>query len=320
MKESTPYIKEFKKDDKINRIFLVTAKGKKTTKQGKPYLDLELTDKTGQIPAKMWDDNGSVAQMESLFAKDDFIQVQGNIDDFQGTLQLKINSLKKVDPKKIDLSDFVAQTGQDIELLWAQILEITESIQNADLSKLVSVFLKDTDLITAFKRAPASIKHHQPYIGGLLEHTVKLLNLAQGLFVTYPLLNRDLLLVGILLHDIGKTKEYQFHLRPEHTDEGRLVGHTILGILMLEEKVKEIKDFPQDLLMRLRHLVVSHHGEKIYGTPVVPMTAEALAIHYLDNLDARMAEYYENIEKLSPDNNWTDWINSIERRFYRGKP
>jgi 3'-5' exoribonuclease len=141
--------------------------------------------------------------------------------------------------------------------------------------------------------------------------------MAQGLLVTYPLLNRDLLLAGILLHDIGKIKEYSFQLRPEHTDEGRLVGHTILGILMLEEKVKEINDFPQELLMQLRHIITSHHGEKIYGTPVVPMTAEALTIHYLDNIDARLAEYYETVEKMPPDTNWTEWLNSLERRFYR---
>lgn len=318
MKQSKSYINEFKEGDPVDHIFLVASKELKKTKQNKPYLNLELADKTGSINAKIWEDNNAF-ESESTFTKDDFIHIKGSVQTYKNIIQLKINGIKKINRDKVDLSDFTQQTKQDIELLWSQLTETLETIKNPYLSKLVSSFLKDKDFVKIFKHSPASIKHHQNYIGGLLEHTVKILNMAQNLLTSYSSLNQDLLFTGIFFHDVGKIKEYECQIRPEHTDEGRLVGHTVLGILMVEEKIKQIKNFPYDLLMHLRHLMVSHHGERMYGAPVVPMTAEALALHYLDNIDARLSEYYEVTDQLPDDKQWTNWLGSMERRFYNPK-
>jgi 3'-5' exoribonuclease len=317
MKQTKPYISELKDSEIVKRVFLVVAKDVKRDKNNRPYFDMKLSDKTGTIPAKMWNNTG-IDKLDKSFAKDDFIYVAGKLEasDKYGR-QIIVDSLDRVEETEIDLSDFVRQSKQDAELLFSQLTEAMESIENPHLSKLWASFSKDKEFIDSFKKAPASITHHQGYLGGLLEHTVAILNLAKNLLVSYPKLNRDLLLFGVFLHDIGKVKEYQIKLRPDHTDEGRLIGHTVLGVLMLEERAKTMKDFPAELFMQLRHLVISHHGERDYGAPVVPMTAEAMALHFLDNIDARLAEYYEITETLPANALWTNWMNSLDRRFYR---
>jgi len=321
MIKTTPYINELKKDETLKRVFLVTYKEVKTTKKNEPYLEMEFFDKTGRIAAKMWNDkDDKVRVTDKLFSKNDFILVEGVTNEYQNKLQVIVNSAEKVDNEKVDYSEFTQQTKQDIELLYIQLKEKMDLIKDPYLSKLVFSFLDDKDFLTAFKKSSASIKFHQAYVGGLLEHTVKLLSLTNDLFVSYPALNRDLLLAGIFLHDIGKVKEYQIHIKPEHTDEGRLIGHTVLGILMIEEKIKKIKDFPAELTMQIRHLIASHHGEKIYGAPVLPMIAEAIALHFLDNLDASLADYYRSVDALPEDAKWTNWIESMERRLYKNKP
>ncbi|MBI4835406.1 MAG: HD domain-containing protein [Planctomycetes bacterium] len=317
MKQTKPYISELKDNETIKRVFLVAAKDVKKDKNNRPYFDLKLADKTGSIPAKMWN-NANIDRLDKSFAKDDFIYVAGKLEaSAKYGRQIIVDSLDRIEETDIDLSDFVRQSGQDVELLFSQLSEAMEAIENPHLSKLGTLFFKDKEFIDSFKKAPASITHHQGYLGGLLEHTVAILSLAKNLLVSYPKLNRDLLLFGVFLHDIGKVKEYQIKLRPDHTDEGRLIGHTVLGILMLEERAKAIKDFPVELLMQLRHLIISHHGEREYGAPVVPMTAEAMALHFLDNIDARLAEYYEITETLPAEAVWTNWLPSLDRRFYR---
>ena len=309
------YISGLKAGEPVDEVFLVRTKELRKTKKGNDYLYLELVDRTGQIIANIWDNTETIAPN---FSKDDFVQVAGVVEEYKGKPQVRIDSLKRLAEGEVDLSDFIAQTGQDIDLLWAQVKEASETIKDSYLKQLIDLFLKDGNLAEAFKKSPASIKHHQPYLGGLLEHTVTMLNLARGILPSYPRLDRDLLIVGIILHDIGKIREYSFHLKPDHTDEGRLVGHTAIGLLMLDEKVRMIEGFPPELLMKLQHLVLSHHGERAFGAPVVPMTAEALVLHYLDNLDARLAEYYEQIDNITEANGkWTKWLESLERRFYK---
>ena len=189
-------------------------------------------------------------------------------------------------------------------------------VKDPFLVELIQQFLTDADFVEKFKKAPAAVERHHSYSGGLLEHTVNILNLASRISEFYKIINTDLLLTGIFLHDIGKMKEYEIKITPQMTDEGRLVGHTLLGIMMLEEKIRNIKDFPSLSKSLLEHLIGSHHGQYDYGAPVLPMTPEALLLHYLDNLDARMGEYQLLSENL-PGGGWTEWSKSLDRKFYK---
>jgi 3'-5' exoribonuclease len=271
----TIFVQDIRENQELESTFLVKQKGLARTKAGNPYLNLTLGDNTGEIKGKVWDHAEPLAQR---FQKDDFIRVQATAVTYQNVLQLTISSLTRCASSEIDITDFLPQARHDRE-------------------ELLDLFLADEDFIRLFKDAPAAKKLHHVYVGGLLEHTLSISNLILQIGSHYGGLNRDLLLTGGILHDIGKVHELTYSRAFDYSTAGRLLGHILLGIEMINEKISLIPDFPHDVALELKHLVISHHGQYEYGSPKRPKTLEALILSYLDDLDAKVEDLQSFIQR-----------------------
>jgi 3'-5' exoribonuclease len=317
------YVNQLVNGDSVDDSFLVADKQLRANRQGNLYLNLELRDKTGTVGARLWNASESLAR---LFEPGDFLHVRGKTQVFQGSLQIILNHLEVVDPSQIEPEDFLPQSTQNIAKLMARLKEILLGMNNPHLRALVECFLIDDDFVRKFTTAPAGIKNHHAYQGGLIEHVVNLLNVAGRITEFYPELDRDLLLCGIFLHDIGKVDELSYDRAFAYTDEGQLVGHLVMGVEMLVQKISRCSEltgesFPPELLLRLKHMIVSHHGSYEFGSPKLPMTLEAVALHYLDNLDAKLHTFGREIrDDPSRDSSWTPFQQSLGRRLFKGTP
>jgi len=288
------FVKDIRENQKLESNFLVKHKGIARTRAGNPYLNLTLGDTTGEIKGKVWDHAEPLAQR---FQKDDFIRVQATAVTYQNVLQLTISSLTRCAPSEIDITDFLPQAKHDREETFNTLKTIVTNIKNPYLKQLLDLFLADEDFIRLFKNAPAAKKLHHVYVGGLLEHTLSLSNLILQIGHHYEGLNCDLLLTGGILHDIGKVHELTYSRAFDYSDEGRLIGHIMLGIEMINEKISLIPDFPHDVALELKHLIISHHGQYEYGSPKRPKTLEALILSYLDDLDAKVEDIQSFIQR-----------------------
>ncbi len=288
------FVKEINENDKVESIFLVKQKSISFTKAGSPYLNLTLIDKTGEVNGKVWEQAEKLAK---LFQKDDFVKIKSTAVTYQNSLQLNISSIIPLSPSEIDITNFLPQAKNDIEQTFLKLKAIIEEVSNAHLKKLLDLFIADDQLIRLFKLAPAAKKMHHVYLGGLLEHTLSLSNLILQISKHYEGLNVDLLLTGGILHDIGKIHELTYSRSFDYSDSGRLIGHITLGVEMINEKIRLIPDFPQELAVELRHLIISHHGEYQYGSPKRPKTLEAFILYYLDDLDAKVEEIQSFIQR-----------------------
>ncbi len=288
------FVNEIKENDKVESIFLVKQKSISFTKAGNPYLNLTMIDKTGEVNGKVWEQAEKLAK---LFQKDDFVKIKSTAVTYQNSLQLNISSIIPLSPSEIDITNFLPQAKNDIEQTFLKLKAIIEEVSNAHLKKLLDLFITDDQLIRLFKIAPAAKKMHHVYLGGLLEHTLSLSNLILQISKHYEGLNVDLLLTGGILHDIGKIHELTYSRSFDYSDSGRLIGHITLGVEMINEKIRLIPDFPQELAVELRHLIISHHGEYQYGSPKRPKTLEAFILYYLDDLDAKVEEIQSFIQR-----------------------
>ena len=283
----TVFVKDIRENQKLESTFLVKQKGVAHTRAGNPYLNLTLGDRTGEIKGKVWDHAEALAER---FQMDDFIQVQATALSYQHALQLTVSSLTRCSPSEIDITDFLPQAKQDREETLNTLATIVTGIKNVHLRQLLDLFLADGDFIRLFKLAPAAKSRHHVYLGGLLEHTLSIAQLILQVANHYGGLNRDLLLAGGMLHDIGKVHELNYSRSFDYSDAGRLLGHIVLGVEMISEKISLIPDFPHDLALELKHIVISHHGQYEYGSPKRPKTLEALILSYLDDLDAKVED------------------------------
>jgi len=315
------YVNQLVHGDSVDEAFLVADKQLRANRQGNLYLHLELRDKTGSVGARLWNATENLAR---LFEPGDFLHVRGKTQVFQGSLQIILTHLEVVDPERVEPEDFLPQSSQNVAKLMARLREVLLAIHNPHLRALVECFLIDDVFVRKFTTAPAGIKNHHAYQGGLVEHVVTLLNLADRITDLYPEIDRDLLLTGIFLHDVGKVDELSYDRAFAYTDEGQLVGHLVMGVEMLAEKVRQCaeftgKPFPPELLLRLKHMIVSHHGSYEFGSPKLPMTLEAIALHYLDNLDAKIHTFSREIrDDPSRDSSWTPFQQSLGRRLFKG--
>ncbi len=317
------YVNQLVNGDSVDDAFLVADKQLRANRQGNLYLNLELRDKTGTVGARLWNASESLAR---LFEPGDFLHVKGKTQVFQGSLQIILNHLEVVDPSQIQPEDFLPQSTQNIAKLMARLKEVLLGMNNPHLRALAECFLIDDEFVRKFTMAPAGIKNHHAYQGGLVEHVVNLLNVAGRITEFYPELDRDLLLSGIFLHDIGKVDELSYDRAFAYTDEGQLVGHLVMGVEMVAQKAARCTEltgepFPHELLLRLKHMIVSHHGSYEFGSPKLPMTLEAVALHYLDNLDAKLHAFGREIrDDPSRDSSWTPFQQSLGRRLFKGAP
>jgi 3'-5' exoribonuclease len=317
------YVNQLVHGDSVDEAFLVADKQLRANRQGGLYLNLELRDKTGTVGARLWNASESLAR---LFEPGDFLHVRGKTQVFQGALQIILNHLEVVDASQVEPEDFLPQSTENIAKLMARLREILFGMNNPHLRAVVECFLIDDDFVRKFTTAPAGIKNHHAYQGGLVEHVVNLLNVASRTTEFYPMLDRDLLLTGIFLHDVGKVEELSYDRAFAYTDEGQLVGHLVMGVEMLAKKVAQTSEltgepFPAELALRLKHMIVSHHGSYEFGSPKLPMTLEAIALHYLDNLDAKLHTFSREIrDDPSRDSSWTPFQQSLGRRLFKGAP
>jgi 3'-5' exoribonuclease len=307
--------------ESIEEIYLVTDKQLRTNRQGNLYLQIELRDRTGGISARMW--NANEHQFRS-FDEGDFLRIKGKVQLYQGSLQVLFVGFEKVDRNIVDLGEFMPQSSQDVGRMLERVRALLLRLDNVHLRALAECFFMDEQFMDGFCKAPAGVRNHHAYLGGLLEHVVTLLEAADRLAPLYPELNRDLLLMGVFLHDIGKVRELSYQRVFGYTDEGQLVGHLVIGVEMLDEKVVKVPEltgepFPQELLLRLKHMILSHHGTHEFGSPRLPMTPEAIALHHLDNFDAKVHSFTRDIrDDRQGTSAWTPYNPSLQRRLFKG--
>jgi 3'-5' exoribonuclease len=318
---SRRYVNQLSHGDSVDESYLVADKQLRANRQGNLYLQLELRDKTGSVGARLWN---ATEELARAFEPGDYLQVRGKTQIFQGSLQIILTHIDVMDPTRVEPEDFLPQSSQNVSKLMARLREVLLGMSNPYLRALIECFLIDDDFLRKFTSAPAGIKNHHAYQGGLLEHVVALLNIADRILDLYPEIDRDVLLTGIFLHDIGKVDELSYDRAFAYTDEGQLVGHLVMGVEMLRERVERTSEltgepFPPELLLRLKHMIVSHHGSYEFGSPKLPMSLEAVALHYLDNLDAKIHTFSREIrDDPSRDSNWTPFQQSLGRRLYKG--
>ena len=300
----------------VDDVYLVRECQLRPTKNGKHYLHVGLTDKTGQILARLW--NATEALFRAL-AGASFVHVQGRVEVYQDSLQLNLNTIRVEPAGNVRVEDFLPATTKDVEAMWARLLELAATVKNAHLARLLGDVLGDEALAAKFRKAPAATSYHQPWLGGLLEHTLAVVELADLVAQRYPRLDRDLFLTGAILHDLGKVDELGYAKGFDYTDRGKLIGHLIIAVGMLQDYARKIEGFPPHLFDLLSHLILSHHGEYEFGSPKLPMTAEAIALHHLDNLDAKVEASTRAIESdRMAEGNWTEFSRMFQRQLYRG--
>ena len=304
--------------------FVVASKQVKAKKTGEPYLALTLSDRTGQLEAKMWD---NVAGVIDAFEQDDFIKVKGLLNKYNGRFQLTIHKLRRLEENEVDPADYLPKCPRDTEELWRELGGFVATFQNPHLKALLEAFMADPEIAAAYKTAPAAKTLHHAYIGGLLDHVVSLFRLCDLAVRNYPQIDRDLLLAGAFLHDIGKIDELSYGRSFAYTTRGQLLGHMVIELEMLHSKIGQVAGFPDALKTLLEHLIISHHGQYEFGSPKLPMFPEALMLHYLDDLDSKMESMRAHLERESGyDDDWTGYNASLgrpllnTRKFLAPKP
>lgn len=315
MKKSV-FVKDIRPGDKVNEFFLVAEKNSAFSQKGAPYLNMRLKDKTGEIEAKVWD---NVAELDRLCKRGDFVYVRSRAVSYRNTVQLTILDLRPALPEEVGPVDYFPTIEGDVDVLYAKLTAYIEGIGDPYLRSLLQAFFDDEEFRAKFKCAPAAKGFHHNCLGGLLEHTLAVTRILDFVLGLYPGLKRDLALTGAILHDIGKVYEFSYSGLVDYTDEGRLIGHILMGVEMTDQKIATIKDFPAQLALELRHIIVSHHGELEFGSPKRPKTMEALLVHQIDDLDAKANAFQEFI-KSSADNGsaWTPYHRLLDRFIYKG--
>ncbi len=310
------FVTDLQANQSITTTFLVKSKEMKSKKTGEPYLALTLGDKSGDLDAKMWD---HVEEVEQSFDRDDFVKVKGQVQVYRNRTQLTIHKLRRCQDEEVDFADYFPKTTKDVEVMFEELLGIVDGIENSHLRELLMSLLLDEELSAKFKQAPAAKSLHHAWLGGLLEHTLSLCKLCRLVTQHYSGLDQDLLLAGAVLHDIGKTRELSYTRSFAYTNEGQLLGHMILELDLVREKISQIDGFPPDLKILIQHLIISHHGEHEFGSPKMPMFPEALVLHCLDNLDSKLeAMKFILRTDSNVEGDWTGYNQMFGRPLFKG--
>ena len=298
----------------IISYFVVASKQLRSRKDGGHYLALTLGDRTGLIECRMWE---NFADSAGEFEQGSIVKIRGEVSRYNGRFQLSLDKIRRAADEEIELADYLPRTLFNIDELWAKLDGYVESFRNPHLKALLRAFLDDEEIAKAFRHAPAAKSLHHAWLGGLLEHVVSLLGICDAAARHYPEINRDLLLTGAILHDIGKLEELSWGTSFAYTLEGQLLGHITIGIGMIEKKLAKLPDFPPQLRILVEHMVLSHHGKLEFGSPKLPMIPEAVLLHYLDDLDAKMQtmrnEFARHQEQGRSAAEITDWVRALDR-------
>jgi len=313
----TLFIENFVEGQAVQEVFIVTEKTVSSKKDGDAFLQVRLTDRTGSIRGVIWD---NVETLTAEFNCGDYVQIQGRVTSFRNESQLTILSVKQIQSDTINPSDFLPMTQRDPIQMFASLKEQSQTIENKELKTIIQAFWNDEAFVQKFCLAPAAKKMHHAYLGGLLEHTLSVARLVDRLIQChYRGIDRDLLLAGAILHDIGKIDEFEYQTMIEYSNEGRLLNHIIIGLRLLDIKIASIPDFPEETANQLRHLIASHHGTRLFGSPEPPKTLEAIILHYLDDMDSKIMGVRDFMENSDETSEWTSFHYAMERQFYKGK-
>ena len=304
------FIETLREGERINDVYLCKYKQSAVTKNGKPYENVILQDKTGTIDAKIWEPNSmGIDDFEAL----DYVAVVGDVSSFQGALQVSIKRVRKVHEGEYDPSNYLPVSEYDIEEMYEQLLGFVKAIKNPYLARIVNhFFLEDTDFVKRFQFSSAAKSVHHGFVGGLLEHTLSVLKLCQFYVKQYPILNEDLLYTAALCHDIGKVYELSAFPENDYTDDGQLLGHIVMGCEMVGEQIRKIPGFPPKLGNELKHCILAHHGELEFGSPKKPALVEAVALNFADNTDAKMETMKEIFKAAGEQNDWLGYNRLLE--------
>jgi 3'-5' exoribonuclease len=314
------FLHEYGERETLNDVFLAGEKQLRKNRAGNLYLQLRLSDRSGSVNAMMWNANESSSK---LFENGDYVRVEGVTQVYNGALQVIANHIERAEPGDVNEEDFFQLSTTDIDKLTQHLRQMLRSVGNPHLNNLSECFLMDEHFMGRFTKAPAGVKNHHAYLGGLLDHVVSLMRLVRAVAPLYPQLDDDLLVMGAFLHDLGKIEELSYQRDLGYTDEGQLLGHVLIGMRILEVKILEAEKlsgekFPEELALRLKHMVASHHGEYEFGSPKLPMTFEAMALHLLDNLDAKIDHFQGLIrEDVNTESHWTSYQANLSRKIFK---
>lgn len=309
------FIDQLQPGTQINEIYMVTQPVLRNTTRGDLYIAMFLSDRTGKANGRMW--QATEAIYNSIPAEG-FVQVRGKVELYQGSIQIVVNDLVVVEDDKLNLGDYIPRTEKDIKQMFTEIKQMLSKIKDPGVKSLVEAFLADEDLMRNFCTAPAAMQMHHNYLGGLLEHTHSMLNVATAILGNYPKLQADIVLAGVFLHDMSKTTELSYTTGFSYTDGGQLVGHLVQGVVLMEEKAKQAAiPVSREVLDAIEHIILSHHGQYDFGSPKLPATAEAFMVSRIDDLDAKMAQVTAAIENEPGESDWTAWKNQLGTRLYR---
>jgi 3'-5' exoribonuclease len=316
------YVTQLGERENIDQIFLAQEKQLRSNRNGNLYLQVRLSDKSGSLTAMMWNASDRIY---GSFEDGSYVRVQGTTQYYNSNLQMIINRIDRAEPGNVDEREFVTVSNEQVDALASRLSELLRSIENEHLRNLVECFLMDEQFMAKLTAAPAGVKNHHAYRGGLLEHIVSLMEVVNVVSPRYEELDRDLMLAGAFLHDMGKIDELTYERGLGYSNEGQLIGHIVMAVSMLENKIAEAEklsgeSFPAELQLRLKHMIVSHHGEYAYGSPKLPMTYEAVALHYLDNLDAKLHAFSQLMkEDANAASSWTPYQAGLGRKLFKGE-
>ena len=312
------FINKIEPGETIDDIYMVKDPILRSTTRGDLYIAMYLCDKSGQLNGRMWQATEIVYKS---IPKPGFVHIKGRSELYQNNLQIVVNNITPMDSEKVNIDDFLARTKKDVAKMFSDVTEIISQIKNPQLKAIVNSFLSDEQLMEEFRQGPGGMKLHHSYIGGLLEHVHNMLCVANAILPMYPNLQSDLVLAGIFLHDIGKTKELLYDMSFAYTDQGQLLGHIVQSIIMVNQKVDLLRangtKLDQSVVDTLTHIIASHHGEYEFGSPKLPAIPEAFMVYYIDDLDAKINMAEAAIEEENGDENWSAWKNALQTRLYR---
>jgi len=311
------YVNQIADRDAVDSVFLLREKNLALARNGKPYLVLKLMDRTGEIEGRVWD---NAEQMSALAERDDFVLVRGRASLYLGKMQIQVLEMMRQPEEVVDIADFLPVSRFSREELTGRLQQKVASLQVPHFRRLMEAFIADADFLQRYCTAPAAKSMHHVFIGGLLEHSLAVADLADDVCRRYPDLKRDLLVVGALLHDVGKIAELDYRRSFDYTDAGKLIGHIVLGAQMVELKIRELDDFPEQDALLLGHLLLSHHGQYEFGSPKRPKTVEAVILNFIDDLDSKINGVQLHIEREAlVESTWTSYHRLYDRYFFKGQ-
>lgn len=319
---SRRYVQQLGPQETVREVFLASDKQLRPNRNGNLYLQLDLSDRTGSISARLWN---ATEQVFHSFDDGQYVLAEGTTQVYQGALQMILKQLTPVRADEVDPADFMPLAYVDLDRLVRRLIEMLRSMDDPHLRNLAECFLVDEEFMQKFTQAPAGVKHHHAYHGGLLEHVVTLMELVLRVADLYDQLDRDLLLMGAFLHDMGKIAELSYDRGFSYTDEGQLLGHLVLAVGMLDRKLEDVvrlagEPVPEETALRLKHMIVSHHGSYEFGSPKLPMTLEAVALHQLDNLDAKIYSFDQQMrDDPNLESAWTQYNPALGRKLFKGR-